>query len=118
MKASLIKSYLTAATALTLGVPGLASAGDGGSFVGWHGPRGQGSHSTHWNYSGGKSGTYTGSVTNSSSDRTHQQQLTTQSGATYGRNANTSFDDGSATRTITRTNPSGQSSGRTVTVGN
>jgi hypothetical protein len=158
MKANYIKCYLIAASAITLGVPGLARAGGGGSFAGWHNASGYGGHVAHWSYnngtfersattqfaggrkvntssstqwtssgrtttasyntSDGKSGTYTGSVTNSTSDRMHQQQLTTQSGATYSRNVNTSYGDGSVTRTINRTNPSGESSGRTVTIGN
>jgi hypothetical protein len=64
----------------------------------------------------GKSGKYSGTVTNSPGSRSKQQQLTTQSGATYSRQVNTSYGNDSLTRTVTRTNPNGQSNGRTVTV--
>jgi hypothetical protein len=71
-----------------------------------------GSYSTNT----GKSGTYSGVVTNSPGSRTKQQQLTTQSGATYSRQVNTTYGNDSLTRTVARTNPNGQSHGRTVTV--
>jgi hypothetical protein len=68
-------------------------------------------------YSNGAGGTgyYSGTVSYAPGATTKKQQLTTASGETYYRNIQTTYGNGSASRTVTRTNPNGTSSTRTVT---
>jgi hypothetical protein len=64
----------------------------------------------------GGTGYYSGTVSHAPGVTTKNQQLTTPSGETYYRNVQTTYGNGSANRTVTRTNPDGTSQSRTVTV--
>jgi hypothetical protein len=75
-----------------------------------------------WNVNGqytngaGGTGHYSSNVVLAPGVTTKNQQLTTASGETYYRKVQTTYGNGSATRTITLTNPDGTSQSSTVTV--